>query len=623
MDSVLDLLALGAIAGTTLLLGRAILARFDVSSGSAPIDIALAGGLGLGILANVVFLLSASQLLSIPAWAVLSTMVIAGVLVHPKRVRALRLVSIDRVKLPEWGIFTWALLAIVAAHLVLNFVAALAPPTGVDSLVYHLAVPARYLRDGGMHVLPSIQQSNWPLAVQMNFLFGLWIRDGSTAQLLNSWALGLSALGLFGIVRRSGSAMVGLLAVALYMSISDVVYGSSVALIDVMGTLFLLLSFIAVIAWLDRSGDRWLVLAGLFGGLFAATRISNAGWVLGLGLAIVLYSTYRERSFRWSVSIRPMAIFAVCSLVVAVPWYLRSYIYTGNPVYPFLYDVFGGKYITAGEAAYRASTAFLKTIGPRSIEGFLSLPWAMTTDPSQYRSGVLGPIYLAALPFLFFYRRSLPGWVGFALVFMLVAMPIWYMTYTRLRSMLVVVALLSALAAIALVALIRHGGAPRPLRAAALASVGLWLLVGLAINLRAHGDAILAVTGIEDRDAYADARLRETGFNWYRDFQELNTLLPEDANVLILDTRGYYLDRDYVVSLGLTRGLATKEEIRSPTKLLAVLDSLEVTHAAWDPANTFDATIRDTLVASGCTSPVFESETILVSRIEPVSTCLQ
>ena len=583
----------------------------------------MAGGLGLGVLSNVVFALSASHLLWIPAWVVLAVMLIASLLVHPKHAASLRFDNFRRVDTLRADPWTWALLGVVAAHLAINLVAALAPPTGVDSLVYHLAAPARYLREGGMVSIPSILESNYPLTVQMNFLFGLWIRGGSAAQLLNTWALGLTALALFGLARKRGPALVGLLAVALYVSISDVVHGSSVALVDVMTALFLILSFTAAIAWLDRGGDRWLVLAGLFGGLFAANRVSNAGWVLGLGIALAVYSMYRHRAFHWSTSIRPMAIFGLCSLIVVAPWYIRSYIYTGNPVYPFLYDIFGGRHMTAESAAYYFEIARLKTLGARSVGGFLSLPWAMTTDPSQYRSGVLGPIYLAALPFLFFYRRSLPGWVGFALVFMLVAMPIWYMTYTRLRSMLVVVALLSALAAIALVALIRHGGAPRPLRAAALASVGLWLLVGLAINLRAHGDAILAVTGIEDRDAYADERLRDTGFNWYRDFQELNTLLPEDANVLILDTRGYYLNRDYVLSLGLTRGMATNEDVRSTTKLLAVLDSLEVTHAAWDPASTFDATIRDTLVASGCTSPVFESETIRVSRIEPVSTCLQ
>ena len=415
----------------------------------------------------------------------------------------------------------------------------------------------------------------------------------------------------------------GLLAVALYVSISDVVHGSSVALTDVMAALFLLLSFTGVIAWLDRGGDRWLVLAGVFGGLFAANRISNAGWVLGLGLALAVYATYRERAFRWSVSFRPMAIFGLCSLIVVVPWYIRSYIYTGSPVYPFLYGIFGGRYINAEWAARHFDNGYLKTLGGRSIGGFLSLPWVMTTDPTQYRSGVLGPVYLAALPFLFYFRRSLPRWAAFAAVYMLVSAPIWYLTYTRLRSMLIVMILLSALVAIAVVSLIRHDGAPRLLKATALASVGVWLMVGLAINLRAHGDAILAVTAIEDRDAYADAMLRDTGFKWYRDFQELNALLPEDANVLILDTRGYYLDRDYVLSLGLTRGMATDAEMKSPPKLLAVLESLDVTHAAWDPSGTFDETIRDTLVASGCTSSVFESETILVSRIEKSSTCLQ
>ena len=623
MDSVFDLVAFAAIGATTLLLGRALLVRFDLSFGSTVIDFALAGGLGLGVLSNIIFVLSASHLLWMPAWTVLATMLIASVLVHPERPSSLRPVEFGRVKVPEWDLMTWGLSAVVVAHLAMNFAAALAPPTGVDPLVYHLAVPATYLREGGMVSIPSLITSNMPFAIQMNFLFSLWIHGGSVAQLLNSWALGLTALALFGLVRRSGPPLVGLLAVALYVSISDVVNGSSVALVDVMAALFLLMSFIGMIAWLDHGGHRWLVLAGVFGGLFAANRVSNAGWVLGLGVALVVYSTYRERAFRWSVSFKPMAIFGLCSLIVVVPWYVRSYIYTGNPVYPFLYDIFAGKYINAEWAAKYLASAHSKTLGARSVVGFVSLPWVMTTDPAQYRSGVVGPVYLAALPFLWFYRRSLPRWVGFAVVFTVVSVPIWYLTFTRLRSILFVMILLSALVAIAVVSLLRHDRAPRLLKTTALATVALWLAIGLTINWRAHGDAILAAIGIEDRDAYADTELRDTGFKWYRDYQELNRLLPEDANVLIFDTRGYYLDRGYVVSLGLTMGMATPEEIRSPPKMLALLDSLEVTHAAWDPSGTFDAAIRDTLVASGCMSLVFESDTILVSRIERSTTCFQ
>jgi hypothetical protein len=201
----------------------------------------------------------------------------------------------------------------------------------------------------------------------------------------------------------------------------------------------------------------------------------------------------------------------------------------------------------------------------------------------------------------------------------MVSILIWYLTYTRLRSLLPVVIVLIMLLVIAIDSLLADRKALPILRLSVIFSLGLWLLVGLGNNWRVHSDAVLAVVGARDCNSYADAELRSTGFDWYRDYQYLNQILPENANVLIWDERGYYLKRDYTWVGGLTRGMATPEQLTDPFKLLELLRSLGITHAAWHPSRNFSegkTRLRETLVATGCTISIYESKTIVVVRID-------
>ena len=624
MNALVNLVGLFAIALSTLALGHAVLSRLRLICGQVELNLALAGGLGLGILSYTTFLLAALHLLHLPAWLLLIAFLITAALLLPRNRMAVWSNVRWRVSLSGQRMFYWGLLGILAVHLLLNLLAALAPATGVDSLLYHLAVPAIYLQKGGMVQLPSIYPSNWPFTVQMTFLYALWLRGDAVAQLLNFWSVVLTILGLYGLTRRWCSARAALLAVALYVSISDVTYQSSVALTDVMAALFLLLSVAALVIWLEQRQDRWLVFAGVLAGWFAGSRISNAGLVIGLGLALGLLVIQRVRSHQWHAAVRAVFLFGVCAFLVTLPWYLRSWAYTGNPVYPYLYSLFGGRYFSAEAAAYNTELNLYKTLGPRSPAGFLKMPWVLTVDPKQYRSGTLGPVVLACLPLLLLYRRKLPPWTGLALLFVLVSTPIWYLTYTRLRSLLPVVMVLIILLAMAIDSLQADHNSCRMLRLSVTLSIALWLVVGLGNNWRTHGDAVLAVVGVKDRESYVDAELRSTGFDWYRDYQYLNRVLPEDANVLIWDERGYYLKRDYIWAGGLTRGMTTPEQLTDPAELLVLLRSLHITHTAWHPSrvqNEGFAKLRETLLATGCTFPAYQTETIVVRRIDYGRTC--
>ncbi len=52
-----------------------------------------------------------------------------------------------------------------------------------------------------------------------------------------------------------------------------------------------------------------------------------------------------------AVQIKPLATFAALALLLGGGWYVRNFVQTGNPVYPFAYSIFGGNNWDAQMAA--------------------------------------------------------------------------------------------------------------------------------------------------------------------------------------------------------------------------------------------------------------------------------
>ena len=103
----------------------------------------------------------------------------------------------------------------------------------------------------------------------------------------------------------------------------------------------------------DQPSTKFMFLAGLLAGIAAFVKYPGlmmlaVGWVV-IGVTKVwdsdlpsLHARVREL-----VACRSWVIFTVGFLVFGAPWYLRNLIVVGNPVYPFLYKIFGGEGIDA------------------------------------------------------------------------------------------------------------------------------------------------------------------------------------------------------------------------------------------------------------------------------------
>ena len=91
---------------------------------------------------------------------------------------------------------------------------------------------------------------------------------------------------------------------------------------------------------------------------------------------------------------KPIILLAAICILVALPWYLRNWIWTGNPFYPFL---FGGTYWDAFRAMQLSGAG--TGIG-FNLSSILSLPLVSTLGyrDVNYFDGRFGPLFLILFP---------------------------------------------------------------------------------------------------------------------------------------------------------------------------------------------------------------------------------
>jgi hypothetical protein len=287
-----------------------------------------------------------------------------------------------------------------------TFALTLAPPNGADydSLTYHLAAPAQYLRAGGIVELPYDHHTYFPFTMEMLFLLGLALQGPVLAKLFHWLMLPLCCFALIALGRRHLTTRAGLFGAALFASIPLVQSEATTAYVDLGFTAFVLLAFLCFANWLSSheseesssvtNGGWWLAWSGVFCGFAIGTKylgFLTFGW-LGLW---ALGTMLRRRNFQF----KPLLLFAVYAIVLGGGWYVRNWLWTGNPVYPFAYEIFGGRGWTAQMAADYTRDQAAYGFG-RSPSDWLWLPWRFAMAPLNI--GVLNgqPVGLPLWPFL-------------------------------------------------------------------------------------------------------------------------------------------------------------------------------------------------------------------------------
>ena len=285
--------------------------------------------------------------------------------------------------------------------LLAGFLLVLTPETGKDALIYHLAVPKLYLRHHGFFFIPGNVFAGYPLLGEMHYLLALFIQNDILAKAMHYAVLcgTLLGIGLFirFLMRENGFPALSML---IFVTIPSVFAVSHAAYNDLFVTFFTLASVYSFLRWSEEKSHIWLILCAIFSGSAAACKYT-ALLLVPLGCLGILWINFRHKTGALQ-ALRHIALYAAGAFIAGSPFYLKNWIVTGNPFYPFFYDIFGGLGWDADQA--RLYDLFIQNLGMgKGLMDYLLLPWNLSfrakLDSPQF-DGILGPVFFLTLPFL-------------------------------------------------------------------------------------------------------------------------------------------------------------------------------------------------------------------------------
>jgi 4-amino-4-deoxy-L-arabinose transferase-like glycosyltransferase len=473
------------------------------------------------------------------------------------------------------SLFLTVFAIIIIANLAFSFYAnGLLPPTSNDEVAYHLAIPKIYVQNQGITYISFIPYSNWPLETEMLFSLSLLAQGDLVAHLL-TWSAGvIVSLGIISFGKRFFGYQAGLLGAAIFSATPVFRYLSGTGLIEVPLTLFFLTSIYAFFIWIETRNHRDLVLSAICAGLAASTKLNAA--VLPLFIAITAcLIVFFSRSRSISNSLRTFVFYGCISFFVVLPWYLKSWVLTGNPLWPFLPQIFGSRGWDALGTQYLLSFIQLPNL-PITLPNWFSAAWILAFPAGQFGppNFRIGWLYLLLFPLVglgsYLARAEDRKWILTLAGGCLILYTSWFLQTHQSRFLLPALPIFAVSIAAGFMLVTRR--IPKLLQPFAwLGILGTLLACFWAFSpqdFQALKSASPFLAGREDRNTYL-ARL-VPGFEVYL-FANQN--LPSDGQVwlALYESRGYYLDMSYEWANPISQRIFPLESYETPDDLAAAL----------------------------------------------------
>lgn len=303
----------------------------------------------------------------------------------------------------RWQPHHWLLLPATLGLGAIALRASLEPLSGFDTIFRWDFLAQQMLRDGSLHFYPPVSADDFlhygwcdgiaPLVSSLYF----WSYLGCGK--IVAWAtapvvIGQAAL-LFLVVyqlatRRAGAAA-GCAAAAVLATSCVLLWGVAMG----QETGLTALSLVAMFLFIERQREdpaaHWLVWAGVAAGTGALAREYGLAFIALGGLVLAWHRVPR----------RGWLDFTVAAALVALPWFARNWIRTGNPLYSF---TLGGLF-----PANPISVEYFHVVGGLRGLGTEASPWSDVATLLVRLAGV--PLVLALAGVVALGRKSGP-WLG-------------------------------------------------------------------------------------------------------------------------------------------------------------------------------------------------------------------
>ncbi len=567
-------------------IGYRLLKLFKISPDNLLLEFILSTGLGLGFFSLTTLSLGFLHLFS-PL--VFYPLLLCSFLCSYAEIKYFLLslfMAIKGARPTPFTILCWGCLSIIFSLSIILSIGG--PPILFDSLVYHLAIPDIYIRNHGIVHIPHLLFANYPLNTEMLFTMSMILSGDTLAQLIHPLFGILAGLSIYALTRDYVGDRQGLFATLIFFSMPSVIFTMTFTFNDLSLTYYIILAVYTMIHWVKAQdleaasstnrmpvgqvkaqSIRWLALSGIFIGLAMGTKYSG---IISFGILLVLLVSIMIATRK--LSLKELSIFSLSALLPVLPWLLKNLIFVENPVYPFLYEIFGGVNWDAFDVQRFSQEMSHYGPAPAGVWKYLSLPLFITCDWSAGDIPI-GPIILFFLPLLFFIK-NIDKTIKYLLIFCLLYFLFWINTSMVIRFLFPGIVLLCPVI----------GYIIKKIQIPSLA-LKLPIFIALILNIW----TLYAAIG-EHADFYLKDNTREEKLlsampvkAYYQAIRFINESLPQGSKVLFIgEPRRYYCEKEVLTSSELNTEIISRlvKESKDTDQLLQRLKKLKITHILYN-----------------------------------------
>jgi hypothetical protein len=450
------------------------------------------------------------------------------------------------------------------------------PCTAFDTWNYRFAIPEVWLKNGVVADTGATVYDGFHHTMTLLFGAALAIAGEHAATALVLLPFGLIPVACVAVARAARwEPVTGVYAAAILFAIHEVPRQPPMAYDDIVVLLLALAAALPLLRLIRTKEIPWgiAVTAGLLLGGSIAVKLN--GLVASGALVAAFLATFVIRNGDAKRAVCNTAIVTASLTAIALPWFIWSYVATGNPFYPAFNTVFGatGHGIGWGDEATQRGFQ-------RNLFTFLTYPWHLSFDYSLLRGSWgygIGPAIIAFAPVALFYRRG--KHVTFVIAFLGIYLSIFYFVAPHMvRYLMPGLGFLALLAALGAVNFQRIYGSVAAVRVGIpLLIIGpLMLSLGLETVRLRDGNNLAFLSGRMDS---ADYLRQHSDTRHFAAVERINEELPIDAKLLLTGLTGYHLKPEWVSSSRFYSDLPLSITDH-PDRLLAELRNSGFTHIA-------------------------------------------
>ncbi|HWY80269.1 MAG TPA: glycosyltransferase family 39 protein [Candidatus Sulfotelmatobacter sp.] len=290
-----------------------------------------------------------------------------------------------------------------------NLIGALGPELAFDALWYHLTLPKLYLLQHAIYHIPGglLYYSDMPKLGEMLYIGALAIGNEILVKVIHFSFGILASIALYKLSRNFFSSFISFVIIVIFYSNLVVDWESTTAYIDLIRTFFEVMALWSFINWVEQHTWKWLLVSALMLGLAITTKVLAIGSLIILCILMAfifidskLHTNYRKKDISLFI------MYLLIALLIPLPWFIFSYIHSGNLFYPFF------------------THSYEINVSSSNPLQFITTIWDIFTHSSD----PVSPLYLIFMPLLFITFSKFQRTIKMIVWYCGLSLFIWYFT---------------------------------------------------------------------------------------------------------------------------------------------------------------------------------------------------